>query len=410
MLDLPANSRRELAVVCKLDAPAPAISPIDVKPASLPLSTLGERAGGEEGQPGVVEVRSNRLAVRFAAAGSMLPPILAIGRIGADGQVAWRGSARFFDAGPVEAMSVEQTAGPIFYRHAITYRLALGTEYRCEITCWAGLDFISIDETITGPGTDAAGWEIDMGAWDRAFQRANNRWCHDLLHEPLALTPLGDHPEESWSQRRWWGSTSGAIRIGRAIGDAAGIVVRCNFTPGRRHWGIALGDADDVPAQLKSQYDQPPAASRRTTALGEVRLTEWQHRVFDWPHSPKVKHPRIEVAAQELDAFARKVEADPFFARLAKLMEGNEALDAWRTRDPAKVNDAARGIIKQLDRDVDSILARHMWLPGHRGIVSLASRADVLLGTGLVEPEVQKQLRQRFALLAYHYTDSSLMD
>ncbi|HUW33850.1 MAG TPA: beta-galactosidase, partial [Planctomycetota bacterium] len=459
VLDLPANTRRELAIAGKLDAPAPA---------SIPLSTHGEGAGGEA----AIEVRSGRLAVRLAAGSSMLPPIVAVGRVRpqrspADGQVAWRGAARFVDAGPVEAMSVEHSvAGPVFYRHAMTYRLALGTEYRCEITCWAGLDFIGIDETITGPGTDAAGWEIDLGNWDRAFQRANNRWCHDLrtikpgaeiamlvnylmwnnpaeaaevclasdasaemldvfsirrgewvdkLHEPLALTPLGDHPEEPWSQRRWWGSPFGAIRIGRvrpqqSPGDSAGIVVRCNFTPGRRQWGIAIGDAGDAPAQLKSQYDPPAPASRRTAALGEVRLTEWQHRVFDWPHSPKVKHPRIEVTADELDGFARKAEADPFFARLAKLLEGNPVLEAWRTRDAAKVNDTAREIIKQLDRDVDAILARHFWLPGHRGIVSLASRADVLLGTGLVEPDIQQQLQQRFALLAYHCTDSSLMD
>ena len=51
VLDLPASSRRELAVVgsgrgVRIDAPAPAVSPIRVRPASSPLSTLGEGAGG----------------------------------------------------------------------------------------------------------------------------------------------------------------------------------------------------------------------------------------------------------------------------------------------------------------------------------------------------------------------------
>ena len=463
IIDLPARTRRELALVGKLNEPAAGAARIVV---------------ADIAKDGAVEIRTGRMGVRLAADGSMLPPILAVARLpeNAAAPVVWRGSARFADAAPVETMTVQRSAaGPVFYRHTMIYRFALGTEYRCEVTCWAGQDYVTIDETITGPGTDHSGWVLDLGGWpERAFQRGNNRWVRNLadlkpgsdlamlvnylmwnnpreaaevclvkdppagqpgnaapaaggemldvfsirrgewvdkLHEPLALTPLSAHPEESWSQRRWWGSTFGAIRIGRGAEPNAGITITCNFTPGRRSWGILAGEAASVPKQLKTQYDPPLAPSRLTSALGEQRLTEWQQFIFDWQPDPAVAHPRIEVTADELSTIAAKAQADPFFARLQKMLADDKVLDVWRTRDKARANELAREMIARLDKqDVNSILNSHTWLPGHRGIFQLTSHADVLLGTGLIEPDLQKQLRERFALMAYHYTNSSLMD
>lgn len=166
LLDLPARTTRVLKLVGPLAGPLPKLPPISVTAAK------------------VVEVRTGRLAVQLAGVGSTKPPIVQIGRSGdkpAD-KIQWRGRSKFLNTAALQELTVEPSAvGPVFFRQTNTYRFADGVTYRCSVTCWAGLDYLTTEESITGPAHERMRWLFDLDDWPTHIYTAGHGPTHKFV-------------------------------------------------------------------------------------------------------------------------------------------------------------------------------------------------------------------------------------
>jgi hypothetical protein len=443
-----------------------------------------------------VEVRTGRLGVRLAAEGSQSPPLLAICRLpkplgdGPTANLPWHGRSVFANTPVLEGMTVQKSAtGPVFYRQTNTYRFALGTVYKCTVTCWSGIDYVTIEESIDGPASERMRWTFDLENWPTHVYTAghgatqklvNRRHSSAYLDFPLAeldpgheflwlpnyliwsrfeeallanfvrstsgpggqppfdsdmLTvfqirrgewedrmwaarsrrPLGDTPWRPWSQRRWWGSRFGTIRVARNGHQKSGALLKFSLAPGTRSWGLAVGDSATLPPARKMVFDAPLPSHIKTSA-GEVRLTELQHFILDWRADPKVKHPRMDLTPDTLRTMQQKARTDPYFANELESLEKNDALRAVLENDPKAAAAIARGILGDMSTRFNFPLndgfefSSHLTPVGIRPVYQYATKIDLLLGgKDLLEPEIQKQLRERFVFLAYLLADSSFM-
>jgi len=485
LTDLPARTTRVLRLVGPLTGNRSPMAPITIK---------------EDKAAKAIEVRTGRLGVRLPAQGSDRPPLLAVCRFPAAPEngdapraetVTWRGVSRFINAGPVESMTVERSAiGPVFYRHTVTYRFALGTAYRCSVTCWAGLDYLTVEEATTGAAGEHMRWEFDLEDWPThvytaghgpthkfvssyrhsgtyldfplaerkpgeeflwlpnyliwsrfkdallacfvrsaagpggappfepdllaIFQVRRGEW-EDKLWEARTRRPLGDLPWRSWSTARWWGSRFGVIRVARNQHPKSGAVIKLNFAPGIRTWALWMGDAASLPSPRR-RLTSAPLPSLIKTAIGEVRLNELQHAVLDWQPDPKVAHPRMQVTPAMLEGMKQKAGTDPFFAKAFEGLQKDSALRALLDKNQKAASNIARGVLGDLNSRFNYPLtdgiefSSHLSPVGIRPVFQHATKIDLLLGAeGLLDPQLQKQLRERFAYLAYLLCDSSFM-
>ena len=481
IVDLPAETVRTL----KLTGPLR-----DLLPAEAAISVEVDK------KQKAVEVRTGRLGVRLAGEGSQSPPLLAVCRLpnatgsGQSANLPWRGRSVFVNTPVLEGMTVQRSqTGPVFYRQTNTYRFALGTVYSCSVTCWAGFDYLTVEESVDGPSSEHMRWMFDLGDWPTHVYTAGHGATQKLVYRrhssayldfPLAeLNPgkeflwlpnyliwsrfeeallanfvrsaagpdgkppfdadmltifqtrrgewedwmwaararrhLGDTPWRPWSQRRWWGSRYSTIRVARNGHQKSGALLKFSLTPGTRSWGLAVGDSSTLPPARKMVFDAP-LPSYIKTAAGEVRLTELQHFVLDWRVDPKVEHPRMDLTPATLRTMRQKAGTDPYFATELALLEKNDALRAVLENDRKAAGAIARGILGDMNTRFNFPLndgfefSSHLTPVGIRPVYQYTTKIDLLLGgKNLLEPELQKQLRERFAFLAYLLADSSFM-
>ena len=483
--DLPARTKKLLKLV----------GPLDWKASDSRALTTSEDKTAK-----LVEVRTGRLGLRLPLSNSDRPPILKVCRLpgmhgeGAtprSGQLPWRGRSRFLRTGQIERLEVERSpAGPVFYRHAMQYRFALGAAYRCEVTCWAGLDYMTVEETITGPASEWMRWEYELEDWPThvytaghgathkfvssyrnsavyydfalaeiapdkdflwlpnyliwsrfedallacfirsaagpgggapfepdmltIFQIRRGEW-EDHLWAPRARRPLDDRPWHPWSQRRWWGSRHGTIRVIRNGHPKSGAFIRFSLVPGTRSWGLWMGDSKTLPRPRKRIHNNAPLPSLIKTAAGEVRLNELQHRILDWQPDPRVRHPRMEMTPELIARMETKAKSDPYFSSALGRLQKDSAFRALIHKDRKAAKGIAAGVLRDLNTRFNFPLTEgiefssHLSPVGVRPVFRHAAKVDLLLGADLLEPQIQKQLRERFAYLAYLMTDSMFM-
>lgn len=446
-----------------------------------------------------VEVRTGRLGLRMPLAGSDRPPILKVCRLpgihgeGATlqpGQLPWLGRSRFLRMGPLESMEVERSAaGPVFYRQSMRYKFALGVFFNCVVTCWAGLDYATVEETISGPASEWMRWEFELEDWPTHIYTAGHAATHKLVHwrnaaayydfklaeiapneeflwlpnyliwsrfedaslacfarsaagpggappfapdmftifqirrgewedhlwAPQARRRLNDMPWQGWSQQRWWGAKPGAIRVIRNGHPKSGAFIRFSLVPGTRSWGLWLGDSEVLPPPRKAIRNETLLPSLIKTAVGEVRLTEHQHRILDWKRDPKVTHPHMEVTPELIAGMEAKAASDPYFWGEFQTLQKDPAFRALITRDKKAAAAIARSVLEDLNTRFNYPLTEgiefssHLSPVGVRPVFRHAAQIDLLLGADLLEPEIKKQLRDRFIYLAYLLTDSMFM-
>ena len=483
--DLPARSNKLLKLVGYLSNVA--------SNAELPLTLTEDKSAK------VAEIRTGRLGIRMPLAGSDRPPILKVcrlpgvhgkGTVPRSGQLPWLGRPRFLRAGPVEEMEVEQSfAGPVFYRHSMRYQFAQGAGYKCEVTCWAGLDYVTVEETIYGPASEWMRWEFDLNDWPTHIYTAGHGATQKLVHwrnsaayydfklaeiapnkeflrlpnyliwsrfeeaslacfirsaagpageapfapdmftifqirrgewddhlwAPKARRRLNDMPWRPWSQQRWWGAQSGAIRVIRNGHPNSGAFIRFSLVPGTRSWGLWMGDSKALPPPRKAIRNKTLLPSLIKTAVGEVRLTEHQHRIIDWKRDPKVKHPHMEVTTELIAGMKSKAESDPYFSAALESLQKDSAFRALITKDKKAAAGIAKSVLWDLNTRFNYPLTEgiefssHLTPVGIRPVFRHAAKIDLLLGADLLEPGVKKQLRDRFVYLAYLLTDSMFM-
>ncbi len=481
---LPAQSKK----ILKLVGAAPKASE------KGPLLTVTENRSAK-----LLEVRTGRLGLRMPMAGSDRPPIMKVSRLpGVHGEGAsprsgllpWLGRSRFLRTGHIESMTVERSsAGPVFYRQSMQYSFALGALYKCVVTCWAGLDYATIEETISGAASEWMRWEYELEDWPThiytaghgatqklvhwrnstayydfklaeiapnkeflwlpnyliwsrfeeaslacfarsaagpggeppfapdmftIFQIRRGEW-EDLLWAPKARRRLNDMPWRPWSQQRWWGAKSGAIRVIRNGHPKSGAFIRFSLVPGTRSWGLWMGDSKALPRARKAIRNRTLLPSLIKTAAGEVRLTEHQDRIIDWKRDPKVTHPHMEVTPELIAGMEAKAESDPYFSATLESLQKDSALRALITKDKKAAASIARRVLQDLNTRFNYPLTEgiefssHLTPVGVRPVFRHAAKTDLLLGADLLEPKVRKQLRDRFVYLAYLLTDSMFM-
>jgi hypothetical protein len=472
------------------------------------VGTAGPKAGDkgprmtvtEDKKARVVEVRTGRLGLRMPMAGSDRPPILKVCRLPGvhgeaapprAGQLPWLGRSRFLRTGPLVSLKVERSsAGPVFYRQSMHYSFALGASYKCVVTCWAGLDYATVEESISGPASEWMRWEFELEDWPTHIYTAGHGATHkfvsgyrnsaayydfnladiapnkeflwlpnyliwsrfedaslacffrsaagpggkapfepdmftifqirrgeweDHLWAPKARRPLNDMPWRPWSQQRWWGAKSGTIRVIRNGHPKSGAFIRFSLVPGTRSWGLWMGDSKTLPSPRKGIRNNTPQPSLVKTALGEVRLTEHQHRIIDWKRDPKVTHPRMHVTAEMIASMDAKSKADPYFTTALETLQKDAAFRALITKDKKAAAGIARGVLHDMNTRFNYPLTEgiefssHLSPVGVRPVFGHALKIDLLLGADLLEPEIKKQLRERFVYLAYLLTDSMFM-
>jgi len=152
------------------------------------------------------------------------------------------------------------------------------------------------------------------------------------------------------------------------------------------------------------------------TAAAEVRLTELQHYILDWPSKRKVKHPRMEMTPVMVKSIGAKAQSDPYFIAVYEQLQQDRALRALVERDKKAAAAVARGVLGDLNSRFNFPLnegiefSSHLSPVGIRPVFRHAGQIDLLLGDDdLLEPAIKQQLRERFAYLAYLLTDSSFM-
>ncbi|MCH8150148.1 MAG: hypothetical protein IH987_19580, partial [Planctomycetes bacterium] len=482
--DLPGKTVRILKLIGPLKKKTPA-------PAAISVIADKKRMA--------VEVRTGRLAVRLAAEGSRSPPLLAVcrlpdavleGRQVQSAELTWRGRSFFVNTPALEKMTVQHSEiGPVFFQQTNTYRFALGTVYRCTVTCWAGIDYLTVEEAIDGPASERMRWMFDLGDWPTHVYTAGHGATQKLVYRrhssayldfPLAelnpgkeflwlpnyliwsrfeeallanfvrsaagpggeppfesdmLTifqirrgewedkmwaarsrrPLGDTPWRPWSQRRWWGSRYGTIRVARNGHEKSGALLKFSLAPGSRAWGLAVGDSSALPPARKMVF-KAPLPSHIKTSAGEVRLTELQHFILDWRGDPKVQHPRMELTPAMLRTMRQKAKTDPYFASELEILQKDTALRAVLEKDHKAAGAIARGILGDMSTRFNFPLndgfefSSHLTPVGIRPVYQYATKIDLLLGErDLLGLEIQQKLRERFVFLAYLLADSSFM-
>lgn len=478
LFDVPARTTRVLELAGPIEGPPPELPPISVR--RVPEQRL-------------VEVRTGRLAVQLAAEGTTQPMLVKVGRSGQQpgDKLAWRGRSRFLHTAELREVTVAASSpGPVFYRQTNTYRFADGVTYRIAVTCWAGLDYLTADEAISGPANERMRWLFDLEDWPTHVYTAGHGPTHKFVSSyrhsgtyldfPLAdikpseeivwlpnyliwsrfedallacfarsaagpggappfdpdllmlfqirrgewedelwakesQRPLGDAPWQPWSQRRWWGSRYSTIRVARNGHERSGALMNFSLTPGTRSWGLWAGDSSTLPPP-RQKLDAAPLPSLIKTAAGETRLNELQHRVLNWPPDPRVEHPRIELTPALLRDAEQRAATDPVLAAAWSAIRQDGAVRALLAKDKPAAAAIARGVLDDLHSrfnfpTTDGIeFSSHLSPVGIRPVFRHASTIDVLLGEpGLLDADTQRQLRERFAYLAYLLADSSFM-
>jgi len=138
------------------------------------------------------------------------------------------------------------------------------------------------------------------------------------------------------------GSPFGALRVARNGVAGAGALFRFPLAPGRREWGLAADLARCLPAPTPEGAAAPDLVK---TAVGEFRLTEFQHYVLDWAVGPASEHPRILLDRKTLEQIGGKRRRS-VLRDLARKLDADPAVIAWRTKDAALANRLAAETVK----------------------------------------------------------------
>lgn len=256
LLDLPAQTNRILELVGPLEAPQPAVAPISVNRLQ-PSKTI--------------EVKTGRLGLVLAGVGSKRPPLVRVGRRseGPGESITWRGRSKFINMAELEELTVERSAaGPVFFRQTNTYRFADGVTYRCAVTCWAGLDYLTAKESITGPAHERMRWLFDLEDWPTHVYTAGHGPTHKFVssfrHSGTYLDfPLTEH--EPGKELLWlpnyliWSRFEDAL-LGCFVRSAAGPAGGAPFEPDMLMlFQIRRGEWED---DLWAEYSRKPLGSQ----------------------------------------------------------------------------------------------------------------------------------------------------
>lgn len=187
-----------------------------------------------------------------------------------------------------------------------------------------------------------------------------------------------------------------------------------NHARGERHLQLGEHEPDDAVGwrPRRDRLGRPHGAQVTPEAL---RLEEVKEMVLDWPEGGE-RHPRLYMSRGEVESMWQRFreERPPHIERL---------LDSGRARRPAGLPTpgyhASPRLGAYLASGGNAALAAEMglaegleWLLGllgdfdrMRSTEELATYYDILIDSGLIEPEARRRLRARMALVAYQLAD-----